>query len=222
MKYALLLALAIAMPAKADTFHWTLSESTGGEDVYWMSPTAIDPQVPQIEYVFDLPYIAVDVVFLGIVLGPYDVTNEIDPKLRHGEGVVLGPAPMAMFDEPISADADSDGNIDVAADIYIQVNQKGYGEFSITNGFLGTVWVDTGFPFGMQEVQIDRVYVEGEIDIVEVSCPGDIDGDGAVDVTDVLITIGNWGGSGDGDMNGDDVIDVSDILFIVGSWGPCV
>ena len=223
MKLASILAFAVALPASADTVHWNFSESTGGEDVYWLSPTATDPQADQFEYVFDLTYIGVDVIFLGIVLGPYDVTNELDPELLHGEGTVDGPAPIVMMDEPIEADADSDGNIDVAADIFMQVNGKGRGQLDITNVYLGTVLVDTGFPFGWQEVQIDRIYIDGEMDITDIDlpCAGDIDGDGAVDVTDILITIGNWGGSGDGDINGDGVVDVSDILALVASWGPC-
>ena len=223
MKLALLFALTIVLPANADTVHWTFSESTSGGDVHWLSPTATDPQADQYEYVFDLTYIGVDVVFLGIVLGPYDVTGEIDPKLRHGEGTVDGPAPIVMMDEPIEADADSDGSIDVAADIFMQVNGKGRGQFDITNVFLGTVWVDTGFPFYLQELQIDRIYLNGQMDItdIELPCAGDIDGDGAVDVTDILITIGNWGGSGDGDIDGNGVVDVADLLAIVAAWGPC-
>ena len=223
MKLASMLALAVALPASADTVQWTFSESTGGEDVHWLSTTATDPQADQYDYVFDLTYIGVDVIFLGIVLGPYDVTNNIDPKLRHGEGLVDGPAPIVMMDDSIAADADSDGNIDVSADVFMQVNGKGSGQFDITNVYLGTVLVDTGFPFGWQEVQIDRIYLDGQMNITDIAnpCPGDIDGDGAVDVTDILITIGNWGGSGDGDINDDGVVDVSDILALVASWGPC-
>ena len=223
MKLASILAFAVALPASADTVHWTFSVSTGGEEVHWLGPTATDPQADQYDYLFDLTYIGVDVIFLGIVLGPYDVTNNIDPKLRHGEGIVDGPAPIVMMDEPIEADADADGNIDVAADIFMQVNGKGRGQFDITNVFLGTVLVDMGFPFYWQEVQIDRIYMDGQMDITDIDlpCAGDIDGDGAVDVTDILITIGNWGGSGDGDIDGNGVVDVSDLLLIVGAWGPC-
>lgn len=42
-------------------------------------------------------------------------------------------------------------------------------------------------------------------------CPGDIDGDGTVDVTDLLNVIANWG----------DPYDVSDLLEVIASWGPC-
>ncbi len=49
-------------------------------------------------------------------------------------------------------------------------------------------------------------------DSCPVDCPGDINGDGSVNVTDLLDVIGNWG----------DPYDVSDLLIVIGEWGnPC-
>jgi len=33
--------------------------------------------------------------------------------------------------------------------------------------------------------------------------------------------IDQWGGSGSADINGDGIVDVSDLLALVGNWGPC-
>ncbi len=222
MKLGSIIAMIVALPASAGTVHWNFSESTTGEDVHWLSPTTTDTQADQIDYVMDITYVGVDVWFLG-VLWHEEVTSEIDPKLLHGEDIIDAPAPFIMLDESIEADADSDGTIDVTAHMLAQVNGKGHGQLDITNVFLGDVWVDTGFPFGDQLLQIDRIYMDGHIDVTEIDlpCPADIDNDGAVDVTDILITIGNWGGSGEGDVDGDGVVSVSDILLIVGAWGPC-
>ena len=116
-----------------------------------------------------------------------------------------------------------DGTIDIAADMYMQLNGKGFGQFDVTNVFLGDVMVDMGWPLGWQNVQLDRIYMDGYIDMtpIVISCPADVNGDNAVNVSDLLATIGNWGGSGDGDVDGSGVVDVSDLLTIVGSWGPC-
>ncbi len=54
-----------------------------------------------------------------------------------------------------------------------------------------------------------------------ILCPADINGDGTVDVLDLLEVLGNWGGSGDADITGDGVVDVLDLLEVLGSWGPC-
>ena len=61
------------------------------------------------------------------------------------------------------------------------------------------------------------------------SCSDDIDGNGVVGVSDILIVIDNWGITGDGtfrpvgDVNDSCNVDVSDLLQLVGAWGAeCV
>jgi hypothetical protein len=54
------------------------------------------------------------------------------------------------------------------------------------------------------------------------SCPSDIDGDDAVNVSDLLMIIDQWGLSDSpADINQDGIVDVSDLLMVVGNWGPC-
>jgi hypothetical protein len=54
-------------------------------------------------------------------------------------------------------------------------------------------------------------------------CPSDVNGDGVVDVNDLLNVIADWNtpGSGGTDINGDGVVDVNDLLAIISSWGVC-
>ncbi len=54
-------------------------------------------------------------------------------------------------------------------------------------------------------------------------CPADINGDGNVNVTDLLAVIGAWGACPGcpADINGDDVVNVTDLLAVIGAWGPC-
>ncbi len=51
--------------------------------------------------------------------------------------------------------------------------------------------------------------------------PGDVNGDGLVDVTDILAIMDVWGPciACPEDLNGDDVVDVVDLLEVVGNWG---
>ena len=53
------------------------------------------------------------------------------------------------------------------------------------------------------------------------SCPGDVDGSGAVDVDDLLLILSGWGGSGSGDADGDGDVDVDDLLMAIGNFGDC-
>ena len=58
--------------------------------------------------------------------------------------------------------------------------------------------------------------------IISPNCPADINGDGVVDVVDLLEVVGSWGESGvPSDINGDGVVNVSDLLAVVDAWGSC-
>lgn len=52
---------------------------------------------------------------------------------------------------------------------------------------------------------------------------GDLNGDGVVDVSDLLILLGAWGhcplDNCVGDLNGDWIVDTADLLLLLGNWG---
>ena len=223
MKFTGIVLLAVTSATSAQSVHWEFSENTNGNNVYWTSSTSVDPSADQYEFTYEITYVAVDIVFLGQIIGPNDVTSEIDPEFLFGTGLVDGPTPIVMMDEALEADADGDNEIDVAANIFMQINGKGFGQFNVTEVFLGDVMVEMPWPFGWQNVDIDRIYMDGYMDVtpIIIECPEDTNGDGNVNVSDILAAIGNWGGSGDGDVDGSGVVDVSDLLAIVGAWGPC-
>ncbi len=54
-------------------------------------------------------------------------------------------------------------------------------------------------------------------------CPSDFDRSGAVDVTDLVILIGAWGGDGStgGDVDDDGDVDVADLIALLAAWGTC-
>ena len=55
---------------------------------------------------------------------------------------------------------------------------------------------------------------------LQPSLPGDIDGNGSVDVDDMLAMLGLWGvcEGCPADTNGDGVVDVNDVLVLLGAW----
>ena len=223
MKFTGIILLAITSVTSAQSVHWEFSENTNGNNVYWTSSTSVDPNADQYEFTYEITYVAVDIVFMGQIIGPNDVTGEIDPDFLFGTGLVDGPTPIVMMDEALEADADGDDEIDVAANIFMQINGNGFGQFNVTEVFLGDVMIEMPWPIGWQNVDIDRIYMDGYMNITPLSnpCPADTNSDGMIDVEDVLATIANWGGSGEGDVNGDGVVDVADLLDIIAAWGPC-
>ena len=78
-----------------------------------------------------------------------------------------------------------------------------YGSYAATSGELGN----------------PGVYVAHYCDALP--CPGDLDGSGAVDGTDLGILLGAWGSAGTPDLDGDGTIDGTDLGLLLGSWGAC-
>jgi hypothetical protein len=66
---------------------------------------------------------------------------------------------------------------------------------------------------------IDDVAIWGVEPSLE--CPEDINGDGVVNTEDLLILLGNWGGSGDGDIDSNGVVNTADLLALLAAWGEC-
>ncbi len=58
---------------------------------------------------------------------------------------------------------------------------------------------------------------------VEASCLGDLNGDGQVTVSDILVLIADWGStSSNADLDGNGVVAVGDLLILIGQFGDCL
>ncbi len=56
----------------------------------------------------------------------------------------------------------------------------------------------------------------------DCECPGDITGEGIIDVEDILLVIAAFGqDGGDEDINGNGQVDIADILILIDGWGAC-
>jgi len=69
-------------------------------------------------------------------------------------------------------------------------------------------------------------WLEGEVctdgSICDAGCIEDINGDGHINVDDLLSVVNQWGTSGgDADIDGSGTVDTEDLLAIIGAWGPC-
>lgn len=56
-------------------------------------------------------------------------------------------------------------------------------------------------------------------------CAGDLNGDGNVNIDDLVIVINNWGTSGGpngiADVNHNGIVDIDDLVFVIRHWGLC-
>ena len=106
--------------------------------------------------------------------------------------------------------------------VYHQTTSKEYIEFlrdaNVTNDS-GQIAYDQWVAQGMSApVVMDSAFLD--LEPVE-PIPGDVDGDGDVDVVDLLAIIAAWGPCPGcpADVNGDGLVNVTDLLITIANWG---
>ena len=56
----------------------------------------------------------------------------------------------------------------------------------------------------------------------ECECPGDVTGEGVIDIEDILLVIAAFGQNGGvADIDGSGHVDIADILIVIEGWGSC-
>jgi hypothetical protein len=154
-------------PGGAEEVHaatWTFDQTTSGQDIQWVSPTAVDPGASVYDTSYAISAVTVTVSFIGIPFGPIDVTNQIPPEQLAGTGPIPGPAPITIFSDTLAYPAPPEPP-SVAALVSSGLDATGHGFFSATNVVLGTLLVNLGFPFGTQSVQITSIRIAGSLTI---------------------------------------------------------
>lgn len=206
----LALPLVIGSGVRADEpVTWTFNEETEGEDVLWTSPTAVDPSADLFRGSWQLTGVWVTIEVLGEPL-EVEVTDEVPAEYRVGTELVEGPAPIVLFDDFVVVPEPPEDPA-IEANLSIGLDTEGFGYVNATDIVLGT------YDTGIFVVDIIAFRVAGSITIK--ADPADINGDGVVDVGDLLDLLAAWGeDDADADIDGNGVVDVSDLLVLLGAW----
>lgn len=101
-----------------------------------------------------------------------------------------------------------------------------------TDGILGpggvphSAWFSTGGPFAVMAFSDGTIIGDGVSELIEVPvrCPGDADGNGTVELTDLAMLLGAFGTSEgatfeQGDFDGDGDVDLTDLATLLTSFG---
>ena len=72
------------------------------------------------------------------------------------------------------------------------------------------------------EAGVDAILISATLCDDTTQCLGDVNSDGTVNVSDLLVAIADWGlNGGPSDINGDGTVDIGDLLLMIGAWGVC-
>ncbi len=214
---ALTVAAAVFCPVFAtsadDPVTWTFDETTHGEDIHWLSSSTVRPDAAQFDGQYVLSGIWVTVKVFGVPI-EVDVTDQVPPEYLSGAHSAAGPAPLVLFNQSVAFPEPPEPP-SLAADILIGLDEVGHGYMDAVNVYLGTY--DAGFG----DVDIQALRIAGKITVtaIGVANPSDINGDGVVDVLDLLAVLAAWGTDDpDADVNDDGIVDVLDLLQVLGDW----
>lgn len=208
-------------PARADSGEtWAFDLTTTGDDVFWTSPTAVDNDAPRYEGTYEITLIEVTGTWMGIPVGPVDVTDEVPEEDRSGTDIIDGPPPIVLLDDSlVYPEPPEDPSI--AANVLIYLDTAGFGQMEVTDVVLGEAEVETDF--GTVTIQITSVRVAGTVEVTPLGPLGDLTGNGEVGVDDLFILLGDWGNCDDpdncpADLNGSGDVGVDDLFILLGNW----
>lgn len=120
----------------------------------------------------------------------------------------------------IAVDYAGDVQIDMYSDgVLIGSAMFGAGGIGNFGGLISTELFDSAILFDpvLKDVFLDDLHFGPQV------CPGDVDGDGIVGITDFLDLLFAWGPNPGhpADLDGDDVVGIIDFLDLIANWGPC-
>ena len=157
----------------------------------------------------------------------------------------LGTGPTAIE----AGDLNHDGHVDLAA---VTLNASGVKVVRVlqNDGSLNFISIDTAHGENPTLLALGDVDGDGLAQLVSIgtgpplrggglgegllslrdvtveACPGDTDGNGTVNIEDLLNVISDWGGdcseaACQGDADGNGIVDIEDLLVVIGNYGPC-
>lgn len=200
---------------------WNFDLQTSGNDVFWTSPTAIDPAADGYVATLRTTLVEARVRYLFFEF-TVDVTDQIPPEFLESTEEGDGPAPATFASKPLVFPEPPEPPA-VAGTLNVALNAAGFGQVSFTDVTLGTALVEIP-GFGMQTVQIRNVRFAGNVTVDPVFfLTGDMNCDGLVSVADIgPFVLGLTDPTGyaaqfpacdalNGDTNNDGLVSVSDI-----------
>jgi len=174
--------LAMVAIARADPpTTWDFVVETSGQDAFWTSPTRVSNTADRYYMGYEITLLKVTVKYL-IFQFEVDVTNQIPPEQRTGQGFFDGPPPVAVFDGDVVYPLPPEPP-GFSAHVKFGLTAEGYGRAEVTKVYLGTIKIVIP-PYGEVEAQLKKVHIEGKI-TARPLWNGDLNCDGVTNNFDI-------------------------------------
>jgi hypothetical protein len=161
--------------------------------------------------------------------------------LGNGMGQMAAPVSHPVDDFPLATDLgdlDGDGDLDWVASSYggdwFLFRNDGAGNFAFWQEYLSPQAASCALLFDFDnDLDLDVGLIDELADVVLLmenrglpACPGDVDADGDVDLSDLALLLSNFGetnvGPADGDTDVDGDVDLTDLALLLSGFGnPC-
>jgi hypothetical protein len=197
------LLLLPTVAAAVNPAQWNIVEQINRTDTTksWVSPTPIDLDKMAWQYVLEITKLTgtVSVPFIGEIT--QDITSQIPPEDR----IVIG----ETRDLPavIAQESFADANSGTSADVFVEVDNLGFGRAVFSNIVLGSVDVPV---FGLRPIQ--RINFEASVTITGYDY-GDFNRDALIDASDYVVwrkTLLQTGEDLIADGNNDQTVEMGD------------
>ena len=141
---------------------WTTSLSTSGNDVFWTSPTNVDPDFNLYNWSYTITQVDVGWRW-GILSNTYNALNDLGDNVTDS-GSTAG-LPAVILNEMFELEGSG-------ATVHLEINSQGYGQASISDVNLGTISVDVGF-FGTITANIESIDFTADATVTGIPGPTD-------------------------------------------------
>jgi hypothetical protein len=164
-----------------DPTTWAFVLETAGQDVFWQSPSAVDPSADRYLSAYELTRLVVTVQYLVFTFD-VDVTDLIPPEQASGSDAFDGPLPVTIVDQEVAAPPPPEPP-GFAGRVRIWLDAQGYGHADVTSVYLGDV--EAELPgFGTVTAKLKKVHVEGTVTVRPMQ-DGDLNCDDMVNAFDI-------------------------------------